>query len=71
MTVYGVVDGVYVCTEELILEHVYEYDGEEEKWTYILSYYKMGKLVRTHILSSLEDREWEQLYPDLDYWLKG
>ncbi len=71
VTVYGVVDGVYVCTEELILEHVYEYDGEEEKWTYILSYYKMGKLVRTHILSSLEDREWEQLYPDLDYWLKG
>lgn len=63
--VYGVVNGEYVCTEELIWEHEYS----EDKST--LSYYKMGKLVQTHIVTGMEQEEWWQIYPDLDYWMRG
>ena len=67
--VYGVVDGEYTCTEELIYEE--KYSEAEEDWIPILSYYKMGKLVRTHYLSDSDANEREHLYPDLDYWVKG
>lgn len=63
--VYGVVNGEYVCTEELIWEHNY---GEDES---TLSYYKMGKLVQTHIVTDMDQEEWWQIYPDLDYWMRG
>ena len=69
VSVYGVVDGEYTCTEELIYE--YKYSEAENDWISILSYYKMGKLVRTHYLSDSDANERDRLYPDLDYWLKG
>ena len=69
VTVYGVVNGEYACTEELIFES--KYSEEQNQLIPVLSYYKMGKLVRTHDLTDLDQTEWEQLYPDLNYWLKG
>lgn len=69
VTVYGVVNGEYTCTEELIFET--KYNEDQNRWLELLSYYKMGKLVRTHDLTDCKGTEWEQLYPDLDYWLKG
>lgn len=70
VTVYGVVDGEYMCTEELILES--KYSEKEDQWKLILSYYKMGKLIQTHDLSDCDGKEWEQqLYPDLNYWYDG
>lgn len=60
--IYEVVNGEYVCTRELL----YECDAGG---TETLSYYEMGELVETHILS--EDDEIEAMYPDMDYWPKG
>ena len=67
VTVYGVVNGEYVCTQELVLER--KYDSETKENISLLSYYEMGELVRTHLLS--DDEEPAGLYPDLDYWQKG
>lgn len=67
VTVYGVVNGEYVCTRELVCETVY--DEDSEKLVKRLSYYEMGELVRTHILSDYAEKE--ELYPDMDYWFKG
>ena len=63
--IYGVVNGEYVCTEELVREY---HIGEHET---TLSYYKMGQLVQTHIITGMDQKEWCQLYPDLNYWTLG
>lgn len=62
--IYEIINGEYVCTQKLIL--LDQMDG-----TYELSYYEMGELAESHILSS----DWEEmraqraaLYPDMDYW---
>lgn len=72
VAVYGVVNGEYVCTEELVWEE--KYSEEEEKRIPVLLHYKMGKLVETHVLSGDvfdQETELEQLYPDLSYWSRG
>ena len=61
--VYEVVNGEYVCTKELVCQS--NGDGTVIE----LSYYEMGKLVKTHMLSNWDEKE--TLYPDLDYWFKG
>lgn len=63
---YGVVNGEYVCTRELIYQTVP--DGGGQNITK-LSYYEMGELVQTHILSEWKERE--TLYPDMNYWVIG
>lgn len=72
VAVYGVVNGEYVCTEELVWEE--QYSEEEDKRIPVLLHYKMGKLVETHRLSGDvfdQETELEQLYPDLSYWGRG
>lgn len=59
--IYEIVDGEYRCTRELRCKF--------RDLKYELSYYEMGELVETHILSEFE--ECEQLYPDMNYWLRG
>lgn len=61
--VYEVVNGEYVCTKELVCQS--NGDGTVIE----LSYYEMGELVKTHMLSNWNEKE--TLYPDLDYWFKG
>lgn len=63
--VYGVVNGEYVCTRELVCQTVYRGEEQVEE----LSYYEMGELVQTHILSDSEEAG--RLYPDMDYWFRG
>lgn len=60
--IYEIVNGEYVCTRKLLCE--FHTDD-----TYKLSYYEMGELVETHILSDVEERE--LLYPDMNYWMQG
>lgn len=67
VAVYGVVNGEYTCTRRLVSETVYDKDREE--FVEMLSYYEMEELVQTHILSDYNERE--ELYPDMNYWLKG
>lgn len=62
---YGVVDGEYVRTRELIWKYHVETD------TSTLSYYEMGVLVKQHDVSGLDRDEVAELYPDLDYWVYG
>lgn len=64
--VYGVVNGEYICTRMLLLESV-QRDGE---YVTELSYYEMGELVETHVLSD-DWYEKVELYPDMNYWSKG
>lgn len=62
---YGVVGGEYVLIRELI---------DENHWdtmTSTLSYYETGVLVKEHDLSDMSGDEFEALYPDLDFWIKG
>lgn len=65
--IYEIINGEYVCTQKLIM--LDQIDG-----TYELSYYEMGELAETHMLS---DEEWERerqgggLYPDMAYWMQG
>lgn len=67
VTVYGVVNGEYVPVRELINEYIY--DQEKQEYIDLLSYYEMGELVETHILSDDYEKDW--LYPDMDYWRRG
>ena len=60
---YGVVDGEYVKTRELILEDHID--------TQTLSYYEMGVLVEQHDVTDMDWNEVMSLYPDLDYWRRG
>ncbi len=60
--VYGIVDGEYQPTRELICQT--NADGVTE-----LLYYEMGELVETHRLSDEDNKE--DFYPDMNYWLKG
>ena len=62
---YGIVNGEYVKTRELIRE-----DHWETK-TSTLSYYEMGVLVEVHDITDMSAGEFEELYPDLDFWSKG
>ena len=62
--VYGVVDGEYVCTRELECNR--SYSEEKQESIEELSYYEMGELVQTYILSDGEEKK--RLYPDMDYW---
>lgn len=57
---YGVVDGEYVKTRELIWE------GHIDTQT--LSYYEMGLLVEQHDVTGMDLDEVGALYPDLDFW---
>jgi len=65
--IFEIVNGEYECTKELDCEF---HDG-----IYELSYYEMGELVETHRLSSDDweevERQRGELYPDMDYWLRG
>lgn len=65
--VYEVVNGEYMQTKELVLKR--KYHPESGEWQSVLSYYEMGELTQTHLLN--DDSEREQLYPDMDYWMKG
>ena len=65
--VYEVVNGEYMQTKELVSEH--KYHPESGEWQSVLSYYEMGELKQTHLLS--DESEKERLYPDMDYWMKG
>lgn len=65
VVVYEIVNGEYMRTKELTCREVQRDDGTVIE----LSYYEMGKLVETHILSDWSEKE--ALYPDLDYWFKG
>lgn len=57
---YGVVDGEYVKTRELIWEdHI---DAQT------LSYYEMGVLAAQHDVTGMDLDEVGALYPDLDFW---
>ena len=67
VTVYGVVNGEYVPVRELINEYIHNWEKQET--TNLLSYYEMGELVETHILSDDYEKDW--LYPDMDYWRRG
>lgn len=62
---YGVVDGEYTKTRELVLE----YHGETSTCT--LSYYEMGVLVKEYDATDMDTEEVAALYPDLDYWWRG
>ena len=62
---YGIVNGEYVETRELIRE-----DHWETK-TSTLSYYKMGVLVKVHDTTNMSADEFEALYPDLNFWSRG
>lgn len=61
--IYEIVDGEYRCARELVCKF------RVSDLKYVLSYYEMGELVETHILSDVEERE--LLYPDMNYWLQG
>lgn len=63
--IYGVVNGEYQCTRSLILQIV----RRDEEYVTELSYYEMGELVETRVLSDGDDVE--ELYPDMNYWRKG
>ena len=54
-------------TKELVLKR--KYHPESGEWQSVLSYYEMGELIQTNLLN--DDSEREQLYPDMDYWMKG
>ena len=60
---YGVSDGQYVMTKELIWEDHID--------TQSLSYYEMGVLVKRHDVTGMDHDEIISLYPDLGYWLWG
>lgn len=66
IAIFEIVNGEYECTKGLVCEF---HNG-----IYELSYYEMGELVETHMLS---DEEWERerqrvgLYPDMAYWMQG
>lgn len=60
---YGVVDGEYAMTRELIWE------GHIDTRT--LSYYEMGVLVEQHDVTGMDREEVMSFYPDLDYWMRG
>lgn len=60
--IYEIVDGEYRWTRGLVCE--FQPSGKYE-----LSYYEMGELVETHILSDADERE--LLYPDMNYWFQG
>ena len=62
---YGMVNGEYVKTRELIREDHWETE------TSTLSYYEMGVLVKVHDITDMRAGEFEELYPDLDFWSKG
>ncbi|MCH5263289.1 MAG: hypothetical protein J1F42_10275 [Lachnospiraceae bacterium] len=62
---YGVVDGEYAKTRELI----WEYHGETGTCT--LSYCEMGILVKEYDATNMDLDEIATLYPDLDYWWRG
>lgn len=61
--VYGIVNGEYKCTRKLVCQS--NVDGSVIE----LFYYEMGELVKTHRLSDWNEKE--DLYPDMDYWVKG
>lgn len=67
VSVYEIVDGEYVCTKEWRLNR----NPDDHRQTVTsLSYYEMGQLVETHVLSDIDERD--ILYPDLeDYWFRG
>ena len=71
--VYEVVGGEYKETRSLIREWIYEEESDGYAWQ--LSYYEMGELVRIDRMQEDDERNLEdwsrELYPDLDYWLKG
>ena len=60
---YGVSNGEYVMTRELIWEDHID--------TKTLSYYEMGALVEQHDVTGMDPDEVISLYPDLGYWLWG
>ena len=66
---YGMVDGEYVKTRELIREDHWETN------TSTLSYYEMGVLVEVHDTTDMSAYEFEALcetlYSDLNFWSKG
>lgn len=63
--IYGVVNGEYECTRSLVLQIV----RRDEEYVTELSYYEMGELVETRVLS--DGDKVEELYPDMNYWRKG
>lgn len=63
--IYSVVNGEYQCTRSLVLQIV----RRDEEYVTELSYYEMGELVETRVLSDGDDVE--ELYPDMNYWRKG
>ncbi|MDE7429752.1 MAG: hypothetical protein K2N00_10925, partial [Lachnospiraceae bacterium] len=63
--IYGVVNGEYQCTRSLVLQIV----RRDEEYVTELSYYEMGELVETRVLSDRD--KVEELYPDMNYWYKG
>lgn len=63
--IYNIVNGEYECTRSLILQTV----CRSEEYVTELSYYEMGELVESRVLSD-EDKV-EDLYPDMNYWSKG
>lgn len=62
---YGIVNGEYVKTRELIREYHWETE------TSTLSYYEMGVLIKEHDITNMSADEFEALYPDLNFWSKG
>lgn len=61
---YGVVDGEYVMTRELI----WEFESIDKS---TLSYYEMDVLVEQHDVTGMDWDEVISLYPNLDYWSRG
>lgn len=64
--IFEIVNGEYECTKGL--------DCEFHNGIYELSYYEMGELVETHMLSEEEferERQGGGLYPDMAYWMQG
>lgn len=62
---YGVVDGEYVRTRELIRKYHVETN------TCTLTYYEMGVLIKKYDVTDMDTEEIAALYPDLDYWWRG
>ena len=61
--IFEIVNGEYVCTKYLLTTQSWHSENDTE---ITLSYYEMGELVETHVLSDIDERK--TLYPDMDYW---
>ncbi|MDE7246443.1 MAG: hypothetical protein K2N43_01000 [Lachnospiraceae bacterium] len=61
--IFEIVNGEYVCTKYLLTTESWH---SEDDTKITLSYYEMGELVETHVLSDIDERK--TLYPDMDYW---